>query len=346
VSTQNSNHGDGTITTLATDWTESEGHRTLTWDFTPAGVPTVTATHQLTAEFLDAAGAVINTQNSTVIIDVQAPTLTSAIPTAIDGTTLPIQINATDEFGGSGLAGVVISRTVTPVASAAGLRPAAVVDQEYTVINGYVTIPNVTLGETMTVKVKDRAGNISARSFAVAALNRQTLNPVASFTGAAKVGQTLTLKPGTWPKTHTVTYQWLADGVNIAGATKTTFKLTNAQAGKRITVAVTGTRATYYPITVVTPASAAVTGGTLTGPTPTITGAQNLGQTLTANAGTWTPGINVTYAWKRGSVVVGTGLTYTLVAADKGKKITFNVTATKLGFNPLTKTATTGTIKP
>ena len=327
-------------------WTNANGHRELTWNFTPTGVPTVTATHQITAEFLDAAGAVINTQSSTVIIDVQAPTLTSAIPTAIDGTNLPIQVTASDESGGSGLAGVIITRTVNPVAAAAAFGPAAVVDQEYTVVNGYVTIPNVVLGESMTVKVRDRAGNISASSFTVAALNRQALNPVAKFTGTAKVGQTLTLKPGTWPKTHKVTYQWLADGVNIAGATKTTFKLTNTQAGKRITIAVTGTRATYYPITVLTPASTIVTGGTLTGPTPTIAGNQQVGQTLTATAGAWANGVNVTYAWKRGTVTVGTGLTYTLVAADKGKKITFTATGTKQGFNALAKTSTTGVIKP
>jgi hypothetical protein len=346
VSTQNSNNGNGTTSDLTSAWTNANGHRELTWNFTPTGVPTVTATHQITAEFLDAAGAVINTQSSTVIIDVQAPTLTSAIPTAIDGTNLPIQVTASDESGGSGLAGVIITRTVNPVAAAAAFGPAAVVDQEYTVVNGYVTIPNVVLGESMTVKVRDRAGNISASSFTVAALNRQALNPVAKFTGTAKVGQTLTLKPGTWPKTHKVTYQWLADGVNIAGATKTTFKLTNAQAGKRITIAVTGTRATYYPITVLTPASTIVTGGTLTGPTPTIAGNQQVGQTLTATAGTWANGINVTYAWKRGTVTVGTGLTYTLVAADKGKKITFTATGTKQGFNALAKTATTGVIKP
>jgi len=345
VSTQNSNNGNGTLSDLSTAWTNSNGHRELTWNFTPTGVPTVTATHQITAEFLDAAGAVINTQSSTVIIDVQAPTLTSAIPTAIDGTNLPIQVTAADESGGSGLAGVIITRTVNPVAAAA-FGPAALVEQEYAVVNGYVTIPNVTLGESMMVKVRDRAGNISASSFTVAALNRQALNPVAKFTGTAKVGQTLTLKPGTWPKTHRVTYQWLADGVNIAGATKTTFKLTNAQAGKRITIAVSGTRATYYPTVVLTPASAVVTGGTLTGPTPTITGTQQVGQALTANAGTWANGINLTYAWKRGTVVVGTGLTYTLTPADKGKKITFTVTGTKLGFNALAKTATTGAIKP
>lgn len=340
-STQNNNAGLGQITSLANDWAVSGERRTYNWNFTPTGAPTVTATHTLTTEFLDASNTVINTQTATVIIDVQAPTLSSAIPTAISGTTLPVQIVASDENGGSGLGEVVVSR------ASGGIQAATAMTFElYTIVNGYVTIPDVTLGETMTIRIRDRVGNESASSFTVAALNRQTLKPTAKFTGMAKVGQTLKLSPGTWPKTHRVTYQWRADGVNIAGATKTTFKLTNAQAGKRISVAVSGARATYYPTVVLTSSSSVVTGGTLTGPTPTFTGTQQVGQTLTANAGTWANGINLAYAWKRGTVIVGRNLTYTLVAADKGKKLTFTVTGTKLGFNALAKTATTGAIKP
>lgn len=338
-STQNNNGGAGLVTSLSYDWLSAGERKTKSWNFTPAGIPTVTATHNLTAEFLDAAGVVINTQLASVIIDVQAPTFSSAIPTAIDNNTLPIQINATDEAGGSGLGDVLITRTGGTIARAS--TPAL---EPYQVVNGYVTIPNVTLGETMTVQIRDRAGNISAASFQVAALNRQTLNPIAKFTGTAKVGQTLKLTPGTWPKTHKVTYQWLASGVPIAGATKTTFKLTAAQAGKRINVAVTGSRATYYPITVSTPTGAMVTGGTLSPGTPTITGTTTVGQTLTATSGNWANTPNLTFAWKRGTTTIATGLTYTLTNQDAGQKLTFTVAATKPGFTSLSKTITTATI--
>jgi hypothetical protein len=219
-----------------------------------------------------------------------------------------------------------------------------VVEQEYSIVNGYVTIPNVTLGESMTVRVKDRAGNLSDTSYTVAALNRQTLSPIAKFTGTSKVGQTLKASPGVWPTTHVVTYQWLADGVNIAGATKNSFKLTNSQAGKRITVAVTGTRATYYPVVVTAPASSVVTGGTLTAGTPTLTGTPTVGQTLTATAGNWVNTPTLTYAWKRGTTTVGTGLTYTLTNLDAGQKLTFTVTAAKTGFTTVVKTLTTAMI--
>ena len=340
-STQNNNGGAGLVTSLSNDWLSSGDRKTKSWNFTPAGIPTVTATHNLTAEFLDAAGVVINSQLASVIIDVQAPTFSSAIPTAIENNTLPIQINATDEAGGSGLGEVLIARTGggIAIASTPALEP-------YTIINGYVTVPNVTLGETLTVQIRDRAGNISAASFRVAALNRQTLNPIAKFNGTAKVGQTLKLTPGTWPKTHKVTYQWLADGTPIASATKTTFKLTTAQAGKRISVAVTGSRPTYYPITVTTPTGAMVTGGTFTAGTVRVTGTAQVGQTLTATVGTWTNNPTLTYVWKRGTTVVGNSLNYTLTAQDSGKKLTFTATGTKPGFTTLAKTITTAVIRP
>jgi hypothetical protein len=62
--------------------------------------------------------------------------------------------------------------------------------------------------------------------------------------GTAAVGDTLTVKPGTWrPPGVTLTYQWQADGTPITGATATTLKLTTAQAGKKIQVKVTGSKA-------------------------------------------------------------------------------------------------------
>lgn len=63
------------------------------------------------------------------------------------------------------------------------------------------------------------------------------------ITGAAKVGKTLTAKPGTWePKDVTFTYQWLRDGAAIDGATATTYKVTSADAGHTLSVRVTATQ--------------------------------------------------------------------------------------------------------
>lgn len=63
------------------------------------------------------------------------------------------------------------------------------------------------------------------------------------ITGTAKVGQTLTLTPGTWtgssPKTFA--YQWKVGGVNIAGATGTTYIPVVGNIGSPITATVTAT---------------------------------------------------------------------------------------------------------
>lgn len=60
-----------------------------------------------------------------------------------------------------------------------------------------------------------------------------------SISGTAKVGETLTATVE--PADATVTYQWKAGGTDIAGATGKTYKLTEAEVGKTITVTVTGT---------------------------------------------------------------------------------------------------------
>ncbi len=64
--------------------------------------------------------------------------------------------------------------------------------------------------------------------------------------GRTHVGQPLTLNPGTFTPTDArPAYQWLRDGTPIAGATAATYTLTAADAGHRVALRVTLTRATY-----------------------------------------------------------------------------------------------------
>jgi hypothetical protein len=59
-------------------------------------------------------------------------------------------------------------------------------------------------------------------------------------TGTPKVGKVLTAKKGTYtPATAKATYVWLRNGKAIKGATKTTYKLTAKDRGKRISVRIT-----------------------------------------------------------------------------------------------------------
>lgn len=63
--------------------------------------------------------------------------------------------------------------------------------------------------------------------------------------GTAKVGKTVKLSRGTWTSGTRFTYRWYRDGRAISGATGTSYKLRTSDAGKRITVKVSGTKTGY-----------------------------------------------------------------------------------------------------
>ena len=321
-STQNSNGGAGFVTALETDWTAQAGHRVRSWTFVPENVPNVTATHQVTVEFLDAAGAVINTQISSVIIDLQAPVITSATPASLNGTSLPITIAASDEAGGSGVGSVIVSR--------------GAIQETLTPVNNVVTVPNVIAGQIMSVRVKDRAGNLSTGAIEVSVKGPQNITPTVAVSGSFKVGAALTASTGTWLDGETFTYQWLLGDQPVVGATQSSYTPTNADAGKSLRVAVTGSKTGYFDLTIKS-ATAVVTGGTLTPGLAKITGTAKVGKVLTVTPGTWAQAPKLTYVWTRGSTVVSKTATYKLSKLDLGKTLTLTITATKTGFNTLTK---------
>jgi hypothetical protein len=75
--------------------------------------------------------------------------------------------------------------------------------------------------------------------------------PAPKITGIAKVGKTLKVTLGKWDSGAKFTYKWYANGKAIKGkaATKSSFKLTKAQKGKKITVKVTAKKAKYITVT-------------------------------------------------------------------------------------------------
>jgi hypothetical protein len=82
------------------------------------------------------------------------------------------------------------------------------------------------------------------------ALGNFTSPPAPTITGTVQVGQTLTAKPGTSvPAADDYAYQWLRDGVPIAGATDATYTLTGEDRHTRVSVSVTGARLGYHPVT-------------------------------------------------------------------------------------------------
>ncbi|WKK72496.1 hypothetical protein Q0F99_05990 [Rathayibacter oskolensis] len=108
-----------------------------------------------------------------------------------------------------------------------------------------------------------------------------------TLTGTAAVGRTLTAVPGAWgPAPVTYAYQWKRGTTVISGATAATYTPVAGDAGASISVSVTGSK-TGYTTVVKSSAAKTIAKGTLTAPTPTISGTAKVGSKLTAAPGTW-----------------------------------------------------------
>ena len=166
-----------------------------------------------------------------------------------------------------------------------------------------------------------------------------------TITGAAQVGETLTagvtgIADGDGLSNAAFAYQWLADDAEINGETASTYTIVDADEGKAIKVrvsfnddagndeeltsAATGAVAAAPP-----PPNTPATGS------PTITGAAQVGETLTADVTGIADGDGLgnaafAYQWLADDAEISgaTASTYTLVADDEGKAIKVRVSFT------------------
>jgi hypothetical protein len=219
---------------------------------------------------------------------------------------------------------------------------------------------DVTNAAEISVSVTGSVAGYGSRTEISTATNRVaasafTATPVPTITGAARFGQTLTALPGAWTSTATtgttvLRYLWKRDGERIVGAETATYVLAADDVGKRITVEVTGSRDLHATVTRASAPTAVVTALAFTAaPTPVITGLARFGETLSAVAGTWAPSGELAYAWKRDGALIPEAdqTTYVLTAQDVGKRITVEVTASNIGYIPVTKqSVTTAVVAP
>ena len=185
---------------------------------------------------------------------------------------------------------------------------------------------------------------LSAQTTAVPEFVSLTKTPAPTVTGKAQVGRTLTAKPGTWkPAPVALAYQWLRDGVPIPDAIAVGYRLTAADLGHRLAVEVTGSSVGYEPVAKKSKLTAKVKAAVLTTtPKPLLKGKARVGVMLTVNPRTWGPGVvNLRYRWYRNSKLIkeAEASTYTLVAADKGKRIKVKVTGSRDGYTSVTRTS-------
>ncbi|MCU1479922.1 MAG: hypothetical protein JWQ19_708 [Subtercola sp.] len=238
--------------------------------------------------------------------------------TAVPGTWAPAPVTLSYQWN---VAGVAVA---SPLGSAAS----------------YVVQP-ADVAKTITVAVTgSETGYASATttSAATAAVVVGTLvTAVPTISGTPTVGVALTAIPGVWsPASTTLTYAWSVAGIAVSGATAATFSPRVADLGKTITVTVKGAAAGYTSASKISAASGAVVAGPFAqAPAPTITGAAQVGQVLTASLGTWSPvPAAVTYQWFVGGLAItgATATTYTPAATDLGLAVTVAVSGSSSGY--------------
>ena len=205
-------------------------------------------------------------------------------------------------------------------------------------------------------------GAVVQAAFAVAPVN--TTPPLVA--GTPQVGQTLTTTNGTWSNSPTsFAYQWLrcnAGGnacVPVANGTARTYTLVGADAGRTMRARVTATNADgsasaqSEPTAPVAPATS--TAGPRNTEQPTITGTPKVGQTLTANEGSWTANpTGYSYQWQRcdadvaacAPVTGATGKTYGVATADLGFRLRVAVTARNARGSATANSAITAVVAP
>ena len=227
-------------------------------------------------------------------------------------------------------------------------------------------------GTTIKVKVSftDDASNpetlTSAATATVAAANTPATGAPA-ITGTARVDETLTavtsgITDADGLTSPTYTYQWIrvnGTDADISGATSSTYTLVDADEGTTIKVKVSFTDDASNPETLTSAATATVAAAPNTPATgaPTITGTEQVDETLTAVTSGIMDADGLTsptyaYQWIRvetdsteTDISGATSSTYTLVAADEGTTIKVKVSFTDDDGNSETLTsAATATV--
>ncbi|KRB74083.1 hypothetical protein ASE01_19025 [Nocardioides sp. Root190] len=159
---------------------------------------------------------------------------------------------------------------------------------------------------------------------------------------APRVGKVYAVTAPIWNDPGTITtYQWRRDGVAIAGRTLRTYTPVAADAGRRLSVVVTGILADQS--VQLTATSGIVARGLLVAPkTAGLSGTPRVGRRLAAVRGTWAPSpITYSYRWFRGSKAItgATGSSYLLRKGDKGFRISVRITGSKSGYTAVTRTS-------
>jgi hypothetical protein len=193
-----------------------------------------------------------------------------------------------------------------------------------------------------------------------------------SISGTARVGSVLLGDRGDWTNAQSFALRWVrcdpsggapdgSDCAPIQNATGNNARVRAADTGFRLRFRVTATNADGSTTAASNPTARVqpATGGGGAAPTnsarPTISGTPQVGETLTANDGTWTNSpTSFGYQWQRcdvdaivcGSVPGATGKTYGVRAGDVGFRVRVQVTARNASGSATANSAASGIVTP
>ncbi|WP_228942287.1 CHAP domain-containing protein [Nocardioides sp. Leaf374] len=176
----------------------------------------------------------------------------------------------------------------------------------------------------------------------------ETTTPV-DTEGAARVGERLTARTGTWKPAASVAVQWLRDGKAIAGATSRTFTPTPAVLGHRLSVRVTAKKRGYKTGVVRSGSTMKVRRGILANPSaPDLSGTPRVGETLAAVRGSFSPRPDATTVqWYADGKPLADATTGRLELRPGlvGRTVTAKVRAVREGYRPLVVAADPTTVQ-
>ncbi|MCI1748293.1 MAG: CHAP domain-containing protein [Acidipropionibacterium sp.] len=163
--------------------------------------------------------------------------------------------------------------------------------------------------------------------------------PIPRVDGELAVGSVVTAQTGSWPKGTVLSYQWFREGTRIAGANGLTYRLIAADAGKKMSLRVTGN----VPGAGSQEVSSAPSLRVLKVDTPRYNGDVAVGRTLVGQPLDWTPGTTFTYQWLLDGVAIlgATNRTYTTRPSDEGRRLGLVVTGSLPGYARITRIAST-----
>jgi len=210
-------------------------------------------------------------------------------------------------------------------------------------------------GKSINVAVTSRTPNSScsgasvlttrsSASVSIPELPALTLSPVPVLDGPAIVGNgnQLVARTGAWDSGVRFNYRWLRNGQPMTGWDGSErYILSSQDVGQSISVVVTGSKPGYRTQERVSAPvrPTAMPSLTLT-PYPVVSGSYAPGSTLTANPRVWDEGVTLTYQWTWGwdtPIPGANSLSYVVSPADVTRQIGFRVTASKAGYQSVTR---------